>query len=152
MRHTRELQLVGCNDVAATDLTYAVNKNYRKGACNDGKACTTTITTGEGFIASACIVPNGKTESTVHQLESFTQCDNVNLKVFVTDNMPNNIELFRAILGDIKYCLGYFPLMQRIVKTLVEGHCDFIIAIRSLQRFLVNDNIRRQRKEIGRRY
>ena len=99
---------MGCNDVAATDLTYAVNKNYRKGACNDGKACTSTITTGEGFIASACIVPNGKTESTVHQLESFTRRDNVNLKVFVTDNMPNNIELFRAILGNIKYCHGYF--------------------------------------------
>ena len=83
MRHTRELQLVGYNDVAAIDLTYTVNKNYRKGVCNDGKACTSTITTGEGFIASACIVPKGKIENTVHQLESFTWRDNVNLKVFV---------------------------------------------------------------------
>ena len=30
--------------------------------------------------------------------------------------------------------------MQRIVKILVEGHCDFTIAIRSLQCFLVNDD------------
>ena len=93
MRFTREIQSEGCVDACSTDLTFAVNKNYEPGKCNNGKACMSTITTGIGMKASACMVPGGKSENIAHQLESYSRRPNVKPKVFVTDNMPNNIEL-----------------------------------------------------------
>ena len=62
MRHTREIQAVGCSSAVSTDLTFAVDKNYHSNKFNNDKAATSTITTREGMKASACIVPGGDFE------------------------------------------------------------------------------------------
>ena len=140
MRHTREIQAVGCSTAVSTDLTFAVNKNYHSNEFNNGKACTSTITTGEGMKASACIVPGGDSKYIAHQQEMFARRANVNPEVFVTDDMPKNIGMYKEILGDILFCLGLFHFVQRITKTLVPGHEDFEAAVRDLTSGLSHDN------------
>ena len=132
MRHTRKIQAVGCSSAVSTDLTFAVNKNYHSNKFNNDKAATSTITTGEGMKASACIVPGGDAKFIAHQQEQFARRHNVNPEVFVTDDMPKNIGMYREIYGDISFCLGLFHFVQRITKTLVPEHEDFEASVRDL--------------------
>ena len=140
MRHTREIQSVGCSSAVSTDLTYAVNKNYHSNKFNNGKAATSTITTGEGMKASACIVPGGDSKYIAHQQETFSRRPNVDPKVFVTDDMPRNITMYEEIMGNILFCLGLFHFVQRITRTMVPGHEDFEAAVRDLTNGLSHDN------------
>ena len=140
MRHTREIQAVGCRTAVSTDLTFAVNKNYHSNKFNNGKACTSTITTGEGMKASACIVPGGDSKYIAHQQEAFARRLNVNPEVFVKDDMPKNIGMYREIYGDILFCLGLFHFVQRITKTLEPGHDKFEVAVRDLTNGLSHEN------------
>ena len=67
-----------------------------------------------------------------HQQEQFARRPNVNPEVFVTDDMPKNIGMYREIYGDISFCLGLFHFVQRITKTLVPEHEDFEASVRDL--------------------
>ena len=69
MRNTRELQGEGSDDAIAHDHTFAVNSNYETGVLNNGKACTSTMTAGEGIMASACTVPGTSAADFAHQIE-----------------------------------------------------------------------------------
>ena len=74
MRHTREIQSVGCDVSSASDHTFQAIKNYMS-ALIFGALAIHTITVETGEIASAVIVPTAEARHFAHAAEfSTTQC------------------------------------------------------------------------------
>ena len=133
-RHTREIQSVGSlpSDMVtmvAVDHTVEATKNYqsRGGATH---IWTCAIQTGE--IAAACLVESSKSLEIAHAAECLARRPYFKPKALYSDTWPHGKEFWEMIFGNVQGRLGLFHFMQRITKTLRQGHIDYHRALRDL--------------------
>ena len=133
-RHKREIQSVGSlpGDVVtmtAVDHTVEATKNYqsRGGATH---IWTCAIQTGE--VASAVMVNSSSSKEIAHAAECLARRPYYKPKCLYSDTWPHGKQFWEMIFGDIQGRLGLFHFMQRIVKTLRQGHQDYHRSLRDL--------------------
>mgnify|MGYP005848719877 CR=1 FL=1 len=131
-RCTREIQSVTTNKLFAQDHTMEVVKNYQKsdvpGAFAVWDACTET-----GEIASAVMVGNTSVRDIAHAAEQLARRPGFNPKAMYSDTWPNKEAFWKLLFGNhLKGRLGLFHFMQRIIRTLRQGHADYHVAVQDL--------------------
>ena len=134
-RGIREMQGVGACKTTANDHTFKMISNWIAKEIDDAK-CVHTIGVETGEIASAAIVPSVDQKYYAHQAEQFSRRPNVRPQVHVSDVCPNGTALWKKLFRNVAVCLGWFHFIQRISKTLLEGHRNYMKAIRKLQECL----------------
>ena len=113
MRHTQEIQSVGCNVSSASDHTFQAIKNYII-ALIFGALAIHTITVETGEIASAVIISTTEAHHFGHAIVQFSRQSNVKPRMHVVDNYPTNSELFKVVFGSTYVLrLGLFHFVQQ---------------------------------------
>jgi hypothetical protein len=130
LRHTRELQSVGCRLSSASDHTVDVTKNYK---LLGAKTCfDVSVETGE--IACVVLVESSKIQQAAHAIEALSRRKRFSMKLHYTDICPHNDDFFHLLFGKKVICrLGLFHFIQRFIRTLRDSHIDYWAAIVKLK-------------------
>ena len=131
MRHTREIQSVGCNKgIFCQDHTFQPVKNYMKREV--GAVAVWDAATETGEIASAVLVPTTKTIHFSHAAMQLARRTNFNPAAMYSDTWPNKDDYWEQLFPAIEGRLGLFHYEKRILSTLRKGHIDYFEAMSGL--------------------
>jgi hypothetical protein len=131
MRHTQEIQSVGCRLSSASDHTVDVTRNYNLPGAKD--CFDVSVETGE--IATVVLVESTKIQQAAHAIEVLSRRKNFTPKLHYTDICPHNDDFFHQIFGAaVILRLGLFHFVQRFIKTLRDSHIDYWAAIVKLKK------------------
>ena len=141
MRHTREIQSVGCDVSSASDHTFQAIKKYMSALIFGALLAIHTIPVETGEIASAVIVSTAEARHFADTAEQFSRRPNVKPRMHVVDNYPAYSELFHILFGCTCILrLGLFHFIQRITRTLRIDHIDFLAAVKALSACLYRED------------
>jgi hypothetical protein len=132
IRVTREMQSVCTDHALIFDHTRAAASSYRQGDMRSVTAIATTMTeTGE--VPALFATRSTKIREVAHGLEQLARRPMFNPRVLYTDTWPHKDKFWELIFGDqLKGRLGLFHFMQRIIRTMRQGHVDYHAAMRDL--------------------
>ena len=132
MRHTREMQGVGCEVACAVDHAHEVTKNYHKKRQLKATALW-DISNETGQIASAVLAPTTKVKDLSHAALQVARRPTFEPKALCSDTWPAKLSYWMLSFGDeLVGRLGLFHCIQRITKTLRKSHIDHFQALNHL--------------------
>jgi hypothetical protein len=123
MRHTREIQSVGCAQSYAQDHTFAPLKNYHQ-AKKKGMKAIWDVANEIGEIMCAVIVPSTKFEEYAHAAVHMLERPNFHGKSMITDTWPHGKEAWQVIHPGVEGSLGLFHFIKRICDEIKSNHVD----------------------------
>jgi hypothetical protein len=123
MRHTREIQAVGCQQSYAQDHTFAPLKNYHESKKKGMKAIW-DVANEIGEIMCAVIVPTTKIVDYVHAATHMLARPNFKGKSMISDTWPHGEESWNVINPGCTGSLGLFHFIQRVFDNVKQHHVD----------------------------
>ena len=131
IRHTREIQSVTTTTIIVQDHTNEVVKNYNRSAT--GAHAVWDVMTETGEIACAVLVDGTSVQRIAHAAEKLSRRPGFAPKGFYSDTWPHKTEFWKLIFGPhLEGRLGLFHFMQRIIRTLRQGHYQYHEALADL--------------------
>ena len=136
-RNLREIQSVGAvegDEVSAVivDHTCAVVDNYGD---KQGAQHAFTVGIQDGQIAAVCLTASTSVSEISHAVEQLSRRPYFKPTMLFSDTWPNKDKFWTQVFGKFLVgALGLFHYMQRLTKTLRQGHVHYTKALADLSR------------------